>query len=98
MNGEPLRRSVVVTNPEGLHVRPAATFAALAQKFQSDVALIRNGERLNGKSGISLIGLAGQGTELVLEIAGPDQEQAMQALGDLLARLAKDGIAAAPGQ
>jgi len=92
MNGEPLRRSIVVTNPEGLHVRPAAAFAAQAQKFRSEVVLIRNDERLNGKSGIALIGLAGQGTTLVLEISGPDQETAMQTLGDFLEKVAREGM------
>jgi phosphocarrier protein len=89
MNGEPLSRAIVVTNPEGLHVRPVAMFGSLAQKFQSDVAVVKNGNRFDGKSPLDLLGLGAlPGTKLVLEIRGPDQDEAMKALGELLERLA----------
>jgi phosphocarrier protein HPr len=91
MNGEPLCRSIVISNPQGLHMRPITTFVELAGKFQSVVTVIKNGERFNGKSPISLLGLgAEKGTELTLEVCGPDQDQAMQDLGALLTRLAAE--------
>src|SRR5262245_16517095 len=90
MNGESLRRSVIITNPQGLHMRPITTFTELAKTFTSTVDIIKKGERFNGKSPLALLGLgAEQGTELTLEVLGADQDQAMNALGDLLARLAE---------
>jgi len=89
MNGEPLRRSIVVTNPQGLHMRPITSFVQVAKTFQSDVEIVKNGERFNGKSPLTLMGLgAVQGTELVLEVRGQDQDAAMKSLGDLLNELA----------
>ena len=85
---EPLRRTVIVSNSQGLHMRPITAFVELAGQFQSVVSVFKGGERFNGKSPLSLLGLgAEKGTELVLEIVGDDQDNAMQALVDLLARL-----------
>ena len=66
MNGEPLRRSVIIANPQGLHMRPITAFVELAGTFQSNVTVLKGGERFNGKSPLSLLGLgAEKGTELL---------------------------------
>lgn len=86
MHGEPLRAKVTITNPQGFHMRPQSAFAQLAGKFQSDVFLYNaDNQQFNGKSQFSLLGLlAEQGTEITLEVCGPDQEEALQALLDLM--------------
>lgn len=86
MNGEPLRRTFAIANPQGLHMRPITAFVEVANKFQSEVYLARTGEsRINGKSPLGLLGLAAeQGTELTLEVNGPDAEQALEALLEVL--------------
>jgi phosphotransferase system HPr (HPr) family protein len=91
MNGEPLQRKVVITNPQGLHMRPISAFVQLALKFQSEVSVYNSArERFDGKSPLSLLGLgAEQGTELTLEVRGPDQEDALRALVDLLGHLSE---------
>jgi phosphocarrier protein HPr len=87
MSGEPLRRKVKVTNPQGLHMRPITKFVELAGRYQSCVYVYKEeSQRINGKSAISLLGLAAeQGTELFVEVCGPDQEAALEALANLLA-------------
>jgi phosphotransferase system HPr (HPr) family protein len=92
MNGEPVQRSVIITNPMGLHFRPAAIFAKRAAEFQSAVNVIRpDGRRVNGKSMLDLLTLAAeQGTELVVEAAGSDAAAAVNALAQLLAAPAPD--------
>jgi phosphotransferase system HPr (HPr) family protein len=89
MNGEPLRRTITISNPQGLHMRPITAFVEMAGKFQSDVFLSKgDGQRINGKSAISLLGLAAEmGTDLVLECCGPDQEDALNALATFLTNL-----------
>src|SRR6516164_337256 len=81
MNGEPLRRQVTITNPQGFHMRPATAFAQLAGKFQSSVTVCKGDQRINGKSPLELMFLgADQGTELVLEASGADAQAALDAL------------------
>lgn len=90
MNGEPLRRNVVITNLQGLHMRPIQAFLEVASKYQSQV-FVSKGEllRINGKSFMGLMSLgAERGTELTLEVSGPDEEQALEALVALINNLA----------
>lgn len=86
MNGEPLRIKVTISNPQGFHMRPQSAFAQLAGKFQSMVFLYDGeNQKFDGKSPFSLLGLlAEQGTELTLEVSGPDQETALAALVELI--------------
>jgi phosphocarrier protein len=88
MTGGSIRRSVTITNPQGLHLRPIQAFVEAATKFQSSVSLSKDGaEPVNGKSMLNLLGMAAdQGTVLVLEISGPDCEDAVQTLAEVLER------------
>ncbi|HEV3079519.1 MAG TPA: HPr family phosphocarrier protein [Gemmataceae bacterium] len=86
MNGEVLQRKVTVNDPLGLHLRPLAAFAQRAKQFQSTVTVAKNEQRVNGKSPLELMLLAAeQGTELTLEVAGPDAEDALPILAEMLA-------------
>lgn len=85
MNGAPLQRKVLLANPNGLHLRPSHAFVQLAERFQSRVTLSVNGRSADGKSLWELIGLmALPGSELTLEVEGPDAHQALDALAALL--------------
>jgi phosphotransferase system HPr (HPr) family protein len=85
MNGAPLQQKVVITNPQGFHMRPMAAFAQLAARFDSSVKVSREGQSVNGKSILDLMLLAAaRGTELTLEVTGPDAEAALDALVNLL--------------
>jgi phosphotransferase system HPr (HPr) family protein len=77
---------VVIANPQGLHMRPAAAFTKSAQQFQSKVT-IRHGDRcVDGKSVFDVLLLAAEpGAELVLEASGSDAAAALATLGDILA-------------
>jgi phosphocarrier protein HPr len=92
MNGEPIRCKVTITNPQGFHMRPMSAFVQLAGKYQSTVHIIRaDGQRIDGKSMLGLLGLAAeQGSELTLEVSGPDAQVAAQALADLMAKPSAD--------
>lgn len=93
MSGEPVRRTITLNNPQGLHMRPMSAFVQLANQFQSQVTIIgREGQRVDGRSMFGLMSLAAeQGTELTVEAAGPDQEAAADALAKFLAELHEDG-------
>jgi phosphocarrier protein len=78
---------VVVTNPQGLHARPADLFVKLASRYESTIEVIKDGERVDGKSILAILTLAAvQGTNLRIEANGPDAEAALQALTELIVR------------
>lgn len=86
MNGGPLRRTVVIRNPQGFHVRPAAAFAQAAARFQCQVHLTHGAQRVDGRRVLDLIMLAAEpGAELVLEVEGTDAAEALDVLAELLA-------------
>jgi len=89
MTAELLRSTVKITNEQGLHMRPLSAFVKLASGFQSSVSVSRDGQPpVDGRSMFGLMSLgAEQGTELILEVSGPDQEPALQALVGFLANL-----------
>jgi len=75
------RREIEIVNKLGLHARASAKLTQLAAKFDSDVQVMRNGRKVNAKSIMGVMMLAaGKGTKITLEIAGPDEEQAMEAI------------------
>ena len=87
MAEQPVTRTVVVINPQGLHARPAEVFVKTASQYQSKIDVIKDGNRVDGKSILNILTLAAvQGTQLCLEATGPDAQDALIALSDLFAR------------
>ncbi len=86
MQGSPLQRKVVITNPNGFHVRPATRFVTKANEFRSQVAIIKGDLRVDGRRAFELLLLDAQpGTELTLEVHGPDAGEALEVLSEILA-------------
>ena len=80
-----IRQEVTIINKLGLHARAAAKLVTCASRFQSSVPLNRGGHRVNGKSIMGVMMLAAsQGTLLTLELEGPDELEACQALVQLI--------------
>lgn len=78
-------RVVTIVNPQGLHARPAYMFAELACQFDSKIELEKDGERIDGKSILSILTLAAaKGSQIRLRATGPDAADALNALGDLV--------------
>jgi phosphotransferase system HPr (HPr) family protein len=78
------RRKVQIKAPQGLHIRPCTLVAQLAMKFQSRVRLGKPGTQADAKSILELMTLgAVHGTELDLEVDGPDAADALEQLAAL---------------
>jgi phosphotransferase system HPr (HPr) family protein len=91
MNGELLEQKVVITNPQGFHLRPMAAFAEIANRYQSDVTVCKEEKRVNGKSPLELMFLAAeQGAELLVQVSGPDAPDALKALVEVMSKEAPD--------
>lgn len=76
-----IRRTATITNPSGLHARPAAQVVARLQKFDADVSIEVNGRRADARSITSTLGLgASVGDSLTIVARGPDAEAALEAV------------------
>ncbi|MEO8485219.1 MAG: HPr family phosphocarrier protein [Betaproteobacteria bacterium] len=81
-----MQREIEIVNKLGLHARASAKLTQVASRFQSDVHIARNGRRVNAKSIMGVMMLAaGKGSKVTLETAGPDEDEAMNALCALVA-------------
>ncbi len=76
---------LTIVNPLGLHARAASRFVNLAKTFESDVRLRRDANEADGKSIMSVMLLAAPvGSEVVLSVSGPDEDEAFAALEALV--------------
>ena len=81
-----LNKELTIINKLGLHARAAAKFVGLASRFQSDIHVSRNDRTVNGKSIMGVMMLAAAcGSQITLQIDGPDQDQALNELEQLIA-------------
>ena len=79
------RAEVTVVNRLGLHARPSAALTQLATRFTADVFLSKGSRRVNGKSIMGVMMLAAaQGSVIVVETDGKDEDQALEALAALI--------------
>ena len=80
-----LEKHVEIINQLGLHARAAAKFVSTAGQFSAEVHLSKNSQKINGKSIMGVMMLAAsKGTQLKLSTEGEDEQQAMDALTDLI--------------
>jgi phosphocarrier protein HPr len=78
---------VTLRNKHGLHARPAHLFVQTANAYAAGLRVGRadDDERVDGKSIMGMMMLAAeQGTVLELEAAGPDAEQQIRAIVELI--------------
>jgi phosphocarrier protein HPr len=80
-----IKTQITIINKLGLHARASAKFVSTASKYQSQIEVIKGSQTINGKSimGVMLLA-ASQGTEITLNIDGPDEEHMTEALVALI--------------
>ncbi len=79
-----LSREFIIRNRLGLHARAAAQLVQTANRFASEVTLVKEDIEVNGKSIMGILLLAApKGTAVSVAVAGPDEEQAMTVLAEL---------------
>ena len=78
-------KEFTIKNLLGIHARPAAKFAKAANGFQSTIRVMKDGLEVNGKSIMGIMMLAAaQGNVIQVEAEGPDEKDAIRALGELI--------------
>ncbi len=79
------KQSVTICNKLGMHARAAAKFVQLASRYESEIKISREAKEVNGKSIMGVMMLAaGKGTSIDIVGEGPDAEQAVNDLAQLV--------------
>jgi phosphocarrier protein len=79
------KRDVKIRNRLGMHARAAVKFVQLANRYRSDVQVVKDGNEANGKSIMGLLTLvAAHGTSMSLICEGEDAEAMVAALAELV--------------
>lgn len=80
-------QEVTVNNEVGLHARPATYFIQKANEFKSSIWVEVEDRKINAKSllGVLSMGIT-KGTRVSIIAEGPDEEEAVKALTDMLVK------------
>ncbi len=71
----------VITDPEGIHARPAGEFVKVAKEYQSDVNITKDDKTVSAKKIFGVMGLAiKQGQEITVTVDGADEDVAAEKL------------------
>lgn len=75
------RKTIVVRNPMGLHLRAASHLVRVISKYKSSVVIRKGENSVNGRSLLGLLTLeAGEGTWLEIIAEGDDADSLVEAL------------------
>jgi phosphotransferase system HPr (HPr) family protein len=78
-------KTILITHEVGLHARPASLFVQTASKFASEIKVSCEDKIANAKSILTVLTLgAHQGSEITITAEGPDADEAVAALVDLV--------------
>ncbi|WP_195270066.1 HPr family phosphocarrier protein [Eubacterium sp. 1001713B170207_170306_E7] len=70
-----------ITDPAGIHARPAGLLVKKTQPYSSEISLVKDGKTGNGKSMLSVMGLgAKNGETITVQADGPDEDTAIAEL------------------
>jgi phosphocarrier protein HPr len=76
---------ITITNPLGLHARPAAQFVRHALRFRAEISIVKDGQRYSGSSLIDILRAnLDQGATATLEATGRDADEALAHLSQLI--------------
>ncbi|MGD0516718.1 MAG: HPr family phosphocarrier protein [Thermoguttaceae bacterium] len=86
MSEQKATRTVVVTDPAGVHARTAVDIVKVVRKFRSKVVLSKDRQQAEGTDVLQMLSLGMQsGSQVLLEATGPDAEDVLDAMEPLFA-------------
>ena len=84
-----ITQEIQIVSKAGLHARPAAEFVRTANIFRADVWLIKGERRFSATSIVEVLTAdLCHGDKAIIEADGPDAEQAVARLAELVRRFA----------
>ena len=83
---------VEVVNEMGVHARPAAMVVRITNKYEGEIWVEKDGEKVNGKSIMGIMMLAaGPGAKLTVHTDSPQADDLFEELKQLFAGKFQDG-------
>lgn len=79
-------KEITVTNQVGLYARPATFFIQKANEYRSTIMVEKEERKVNAKSllGVLSLGIT-KGSNIMISAEGPDEEDAVNGLCELIA-------------
>jgi phosphotransferase system HPr (HPr) family protein len=88
-----ISKNLKILNKLGLHARAAAKLVALSNNFKSEIILVKDDKSADARSIMKLLMLsASKGSVLQVNIAGKDQEEAMDSIEELFLNGFDEGL------
>lgn len=80
-----VEKTVKITDPTGVHARPATVLVNKAGSFASEVNVEYNGKKVNLKSimGVMSLGIP-KDSEITISAEGSDEQEALDAIVDVI--------------
>jgi phosphocarrier protein len=80
-----LTLSIKIINKLGLHARASAKLTQIANQFESDIWIEKNGKKVNAKSIMGVMMLAAcQGSNIIITTEGLDEKEALDSIVTLI--------------
>jgi phosphocarrier protein len=80
-----LTLSIKIINKLGLHARASAKLTQIANQFESDIWIEKNGKKVNAKSIMGVMMLAAsQGSNIIISSEGTDEKEALNSIVTLI--------------
>ena len=71
----------VITDPVGIHARPAGILVKEAKKYESKINVVKNGKAAAASKLMALMSLAVKcGEQVTVEVEGPDEDAAFEGI------------------
>lgn len=75
----------VITDPEGIHARPAGLLVKAVKEFACDVKIAKGGKAMSAKAIFGVMGLgAKKGDEVTLTFDGADEDAAYEKISQFM--------------
>jgi len=83
--GRALAQQMTIVNRKGLHARASARFVRMAECFEAEIKVTREGTTVNGNSimGLMMLG-AGPGSTILVQATGKQAREALDAISTLV--------------
>lgn len=80
-----VRVDVTITNPAGLHARPASMLVERAQRFEGDISIVKGSKSANAKSIMSVLSLgASTGDSVTVTAVGPGADEVVEQVIEIM--------------